>query len=45
MSENVKDLINEITTQTIVKLKKSKLIKDSYSDINCVITVDSPFVQ
>lgn len=29
MSENVKDLINEITTQTIVKLKKSKLIKDS----------------
>ena len=29
----------------VLKSKVSKLIKDSYSDINCVITVDSPFVQ
>lgn len=28
-----------------LKSKVSKLIKDNYSDINCVITVDSPFVQ
>lgn len=29
MNDNVKELIDEVTTQTIVKLKKSKLIKDS----------------
>ena len=29
MSEDIKNLINEVTTQTVVKLKKSGLMKDS----------------
>lgn len=29
MNENIKDLIDEVTTQTVVKLKKSGLMKDN----------------
>ena len=32
-------------TDKMLKTRINRLIKGSYSDINCVITIDSPFVQ
>ncbi len=32
-------------TDKTLKTRVNRLIKDNYSDVNCVITIDSPFVQ